>query len=934
MALDVGVGVSAGADAEVGRSLAYRRNDVGKRRDWRRAVRVDEREHVGVQCLEAGGDRRALTATVGDRVDRRRQVGEPFDHPGSGVVHLDPDLGSRKLRCEFGNVGSQPFDVRLEGRNDDSEGGRHYVVAPLAAVKTVRNFATYTVTLGGHPGLLHKTYGCGSHAIRLMEFGLVLVWLVALLALGAAALPLSALIFRDLADRGAAFAIPLALATIGVVAYVVGQVSFGLPALAAGLLVLIVGSFVAADRVDFDYEAFLAPALVFTAAFLLIVLVRAADPAIDALAGEKFLDFGLLQSVLRTNVLPPEDMWFAGEPVQYYYGGQLIAGLLTMLTGTGAAYAYNLSLAAFFGAFVVAGYGLSSNIAATYGVSPRIAGLLGAFFVGIAANLHTAARLVLWILPDGLAGPAASALGLSAESANWVPADFSYWSASRVIPGSINEFPLFAWMNGDLHAHMMSTPFLLLVAGVCLAYWVTPEDDRRRRQLLLVGVVPPIAGLLTVVNTWSFPSAIAIVGLTVLFAPAHPATLLPESWRWSTGGDVTDSFHSLRAHARRIGFTAPVAIGVFLVGVVWSLPFLLSVASSQPIGIHFRDTPLGPLLLVHGAFLVGFVPYLAVRARTLPDRPALAGAAVVGTAVLVWLVAFYNLSPIGAYVLPAVALLGPILLVAWLLLMAERDVGMETLLILAGVGLVLIVEFVNVDSTPNISGNVGEWNTLFKAYAQVWALWAPAAGVVFARLMSTGRSASATVVRKPDWWPTMGTALTIVVLVSTAAYAGLALPTHLDGGADTLDGLEYVESQHPGEAEAIEWLSRLDGQPNIVTAPACACNDLGTYRWVSAPSSLTGVPTVAGWGAYGGHEYIYRSQEAFDERVAQVATIYTSSDAARAERLDRYDVEYVYVGPNERKLYDSITVDSDPALEKVFENSAVTIYEVTDSGSG
>ena len=751
-----------------------------------------------------------------------------------------------------------------------------------------------------------------------MEYGLVAVWLLLLLALGAATVPIAALIFRDLADRGAAFAIPLGLAILGVVGYLVGQIVFGVPTLAVGLLVLICGAYVAAGRVDVDYAEYLTPALVFSAAFLLIVLIRGADPAISPGAGEKFLDFGLLQSVLRADVLPPQDMWFAGEPVQYYYGGQLIAGLLTMLTATDPAVAYNLSLATFFGAFVLAAYGLAANVGAVHDVSRRSAGLLGAFFVAIAANLETAGRVVLWLLPDSLAVSVADGLGLAAEDALWTPADFSYWSASRVIPGGINEFPLFAWLNGDLHAHMMSTPFLLLVAGICLAYWMTPEAERRRRQLLLVGVVPPITGLLTVINTWSFPSAVALTSLTVLFAPAHPATLLPESVRWSSGGDVRQRWYALRAHARRIGFTAPIAIGVFLIGIVWSLPFLLSVASSQPIGIYLRKTPIGPLLLVHGGFLLGFVPYLALRSASLAARPWLVGAGVLALSGVVWALGFASL-----------ALFGPLLLAAWVLLGLERDVGFETVLILAGVGLVLLVEFINVDSSPNIPGSVGEWNTLFKAYAQVWALWAPAAGVVFARLLESGRAASASALRTPDWWSTAGTVLTAIVVVSTATYAGFALPAHLDDGVETLDGTAYVAEYHPGEAEAIEWVDDLEGQPTITTAPACSCNDLGTYSWASAPSSLTGVPTVAGWGAFGGHEYIYRSQEVFDERVADVETIYTGTTLDRGTLVDRYDVAYIYVGPTERELYGTITVGNDSSLTLAHESGAVRIYETS-----
>ncbi|PSQ20147.1 hypothetical protein BRD04_09100, partial [Halobacteriales archaeon QS_9_67_17] len=168
-----------------------------------------------------------------------------------------------------------------------------------------------------------------------MEYGYVAVWLVAYLALGAAALPAVAHLLRDFHDRGAAFAVPLALATLGLVGYLVGQVpgGFGYPALVVGLALLVGGSYRAGDA-DIDLRRAAAPATVFTLAFLFIVGIRALDPAVTPLGGEKFLDFGLLKSLLRADPLPPEDMWFAGESVRYYYGGHVLAALLARLTAT------------------------------------------------------------------------------------------------------------------------------------------------------------------------------------------------------------------------------------------------------------------------------------------------------------------------------------------------------------------------------------------------------------------------------------------------------------------------------------------------------------------------------------------------------------------------------------------------------------------------
>ncbi len=175
------------------------------------------------------------------------------------------------------------------------------------------------------------------------------VWLVAMLGLGWLARPAAAWLLPGL-DHDA-LAIPLALAILGVVGHLVGHLAFGWPALVAGLAVLAGASYSAWSRVDLDRRRFGEAAAVFTAAFLFMIAVRAIHPAAAPLPvaiGEKMLDFGLLQSLLRAPQLPPEDMWFAGETVRYHYGGHMLAALLATLTLTAGRFAYNLALAGFY----------------------------------------------------------------------------------------------------------------------------------------------------------------------------------------------------------------------------------------------------------------------------------------------------------------------------------------------------------------------------------------------------------------------------------------------------------------------------------------------------------------------------------------------------------------------------------------------------------
>ncbi|MFO7925763.1 MAG: DUF2298 domain-containing protein [Halobacteriota archaeon] len=751
-----------------------------------------------------------------------------------------------------------------------------------------------------------------------MEYGLVVLWLATYLVIGALALPLSAVAFRRFHDSGAAFAIPIALVTIAVVGYLVGHLTFGIPALVAGLVVLGGLSLQFGDHGRVEWRSYAEVGVVFTLAFFIMISIRAASPAIAPLpisAGEKFLDYGLLRTLLRSDALPPEDMWFAGESVQYYYGGQMLTALLTILTGTAPRFAYNLALSGFYASLVTAAYGLAGSIAADHGAPRRFAAAIGAFFVGLSGNLYTAVQVVAWLLPS-TAVTAVPGIGRDSELLTWSPSSFYYWDSSRVIEGTINEFPLFAWLNGDLHAHMITTPFTLLVAGLCYSYWRTPEAQTGRRRALVLATAP-VAGFLAITNTWDFPVAGGLVFLTIAFAPADPATLLPTpiSIRFPARA-------GFREEIRRDGVSLLGAAAVLVAGGLVVAPFWLSSASTRSIGFFPSRSDLGPLLIVHGGFLLLFIPYLTHRiVADLDDRnpSRMIVAAVAVGAVVAWLAGF-----------AAIGLFGPILLAAWLLLRGRTDVGFETVLLLAGLGLVLIVEFVYVVEPQQRGTGLERLNTVFKVYSQLWVLWSSAAGVIAARLVAHRVPGSANVLGsiETDQWRSVGTVIVGIAVVSTGLYAGLAIPAHLGGepiGSDgaTLDGEAYLDARYPGEAASIAWLDDREGQPTIVTAAP------GGYQWIpedgegaSAPASLTGVPTVLGWF----HEAQYRGSEPYEVRLDDVTTIYEGDPEHQSALLDRYDVSYVYVGPAERASYE-LTVDEHPRLTPAFEDGDVVVYE-------
>jgi uncharacterized membrane protein len=156
-----------------------------------------------------------------------------------------------------------------------------------------------------------------------------------------------------------------------------------------------------------------------------------------------------------------------------------------------------------------------------------------------------------------------------------------YWAPTRVIAelpdgkghNAINEMPYFTFLYGDLHAHMMAMPLMLLVM-----LWLTAEILGAGRGLrgiaagaagLFIGGLT--VGLLRATNTWDFPTflILGLGGLTFV-AWLHQRARYLE-------GQVTPSqtYGKLLAYMdiRRIWnlwwLILAVPVGILLHGMVW-----------------------------------------------------------------------------------------------------------------------------------------------------------------------------------------------------------------------------------------------------------------------------------------------------------------------------------------------------------------------------
>ncbi len=242
--------------------------------------------------------------------------------------------------------------------------------------------------------------------------------------------------------------------------------------------------------------------------------VRSYQPDINGL--EKFMDFGLMNSILRTQFFPPYDMWLAGETINYYYFGHLVAAVLTKLSRLSSSITYNLMIATILALSFIQTFSLAATMTGHFlstlkrKVLVLSAGLISASVLVFGGNLHT----VYTLLTKGLA-------------------DYWYPDATRYIPYTIHEFPLYSFVVSDLHGHVSDIPFVLLFVAVLysfLPYLKTIRVAFLSRvviaRMTLLGVLSGILYMTNALDAFIYLALFALLFLTtrLRYSPIIQAT--------------------------------------------------------------------------------------------------------------------------------------------------------------------------------------------------------------------------------------------------------------------------------------------------------------------------------------------------------------------------------------------------------------------------
>lgn len=709
------------------------------------------------------------------------------------------------------------------------------------------------------------------------DYPAFLQWWAAAAILGIIFLPLATLLFRGFYDRGYLFSKAIGVAVTGYLMWMFSSLRLMkftplscVICVVAGLLLN--GAILLWRRIAGGEERLQKPSsgksvldaalgqeLMFFGLFLLFTYIRCFKP--EAYGTEKFMDYGFMTSMMRSDYMPPQDFWFSGTKLNYYYVGQYIAVYLAKLSRVKIADAYNLMLM-MVGAFTaVLPYSLVYNAVlhymerkerddkeATrkYRFLPALSGILAGAGVCIAGNMHYPAYR--WFEPA-----VRKFFGMEAgEGSYWFP------DATRFIgyhpetsDKTIHEFPAYSFVLGDLHAHVVNILFVLTVLGLLYSWLIQREELGEARPPVWKEVLHPailmlsfFIGLFHTTNFWDFPIYYVVAGGVILFSNL-----------------VVYNFKG-----KALWLTGLQGVFVFALSYLVCLPFTVNFDQiSTNLCLTVARTPLNQLVILWGLPVFVVISFIgALISNHKKDRKEEREGEEKGQPVI-----FHFLSSL-------------------------KSTDLFYLVLgLCAIGLVILPEVVYVEDI--YSGDFKRANTMFKLTYQAFIMFGLCFGYILPKLLVYGRTA------RQRRYAVTG----LVLLLLTVAYIQNAVKGWYGNIFDRsryegLDATAFMDTKMPEDALAIDWLNEnITGTPVVLEANGDSYTD---YQRVSV---MTGLPTVLGWRT---HEWLWKGNpEVLDVRAADIETIYTSAEEETIRSLIRqYDIAYIYVGRLEQEKYETV----------------------------
>ena len=586
---------------------------------------------------------------------------------------------------------------------------------------------------------------------------------------------------------------------------------------------------------------------------------------------EKFMDYGFMMAMMRSTTLPAKDLWYAGSKINYYYGGQYFAVFLTKLTHTQVAQTYNLMRTLVAGFCFAVPFGLVRQMVLDSWKKEKPA-LLGGVLAGAGVSLAGNMHYVV----------IGKLLPWIREIFHLPKGDYTYWfpNSTRYIgyypaenDKTIHEFPSYSFVLGDLHAHVVNLMFV--VALISLVYAMMKHHSSKG-ALQAESAGEKNFCKKQVAAALTDPYVLVFAFLIGMF---HWTNYWDFVIYYVMGGMgvIWCNYQKYKELEKphRMRMTA----GISLLHAVWV--FLLATIAALPFTLQFQS-------------IVSEVAFAQNHSRPY-QWWLIWGLPVIGAVLFFWCVKREG---------------------------AKKADLFGVLLGISALGLIVIPEIVYVRDI--YEKEYARSNTMFKLTYQAFTMFGILLGYALIRLWMEKKH----VIRKVLTSAVFACFVGCCFYTATAVHAWFGQvwdPSQYQG----LDATAYLETTFPEDAAAIRWLNNnVTGDPVVLEANGDSYSD---YERVSA---MTGLPTVLGWYV---HEWLWRGDTgALNERAQEVETIYTSTNQEEVKALlEKYQVEYIFVGAREREKYESLNESMLQSLGNVVfsdEQSQTYVLQVAFSG--
>lgn len=356
-------------------------------------------------------------------------------------------------------------------------------------------------------------------------------WYVVISIIGIIFLPTTRLLFGRLYDQGYAFSKIIGILVITYTTFVLGTIKIApfTPLTLFGICTVVgIFNLYIFNKTKKDFKitkTWIFEEVLFLTALFVWAYVRGQEPSVRGL--EKFMDFGFTNSAMRGDYFPPKDMWLAGKSINYYYFGHITGAVLTRLSNIPSHITYNLILATIFALGITQSFSLGLNVAYVgFKKNVKLAfltAILAMFLINLGGNLHTAYSLTegypndkpvaLWELKSKYT---LQDLRNPSEAFEKLSVNYWYPNATRFIPFTIHEFPLYSYVVADLHGHVYDIPFVLLTL---LLLWLFFEGSTNKKERIPDWVYTLLFGFMIAVHymTNAFDAPIYLILASILF---------------------------------------------------------------------------------------------------------------------------------------------------------------------------------------------------------------------------------------------------------------------------------------------------------------------------------------------------------------------------------------------------------------------------------